>query len=110
MKYRVYFHGDAENTEIKATSQVDAFEKSVEFLINNHNLLEYVSLPFVPGKTKALINEAPKNPDSSEMSQYKEISQGVFLNVNYNRGEKQNLLDRLANFCDLDVHYFGWDQ
>lgn len=109
VQYQVYLHSEDEDYEFKGTDQVKVFHEAVNFLVRDFQLIDQVTIPYVPGETKALINQEPVNSDSSAMHQYKQLDNGYYLNVNYNRGEKQSHLKRLSSECGLDIFFFGWD-
>ena len=106
--YQVYVYDNGEEHEFGSSEQVDVFVEVVDFLFQHHELLDHISLPYAPGENKAMINEAPINSDSSEMSSYKPIQDEVYLNTNYNKEEKRSGLTELADICDLDVIFIGW--
>ena len=107
--YRIYIYDDEEEQEVESSEQIDAFLKTVEVLIKEHDLLNEISLPYVPGDNKALINSEPVNADSTDMEYYKQIYENTYLNANYNKGEKKSHLSQLAAECGLDIIFMGWD-
>lgn len=109
MVYRVYIYDGDEEQEFESSEQVEVFLKVVNSFIQDHDLLKSIALPYVPGENKVLLNSEPVNIDSTEMSYHKQIGDDVYLNANYNKGEKKSLLSQLATECNLDIVFLGWD-
>lgn len=90
-------------------SQVEVFVDVMEILVEEYNLEENLSLPYCPGKKRAILNSSPENRDGSEMNSFRELSNGLYINTNLNRGEKIRHITQLASECDLIVQHSGWE-
>ena len=59
--------GDSSISSFEARTQSDAMAEAVGYLIDKHDLLGKISLPYVPGNKKAILNTKPYHPDGSKM-------------------------------------------
>jgi len=80
--------------------------KTVEYLVEDHGLLEKVSLPYVPGKKKAVLNDVPKDDEGDEMKQYREASE-IYVDTHMSKAQKEREIGRLVEKCGLSVE-FNW--
>jgi hypothetical protein len=87
-------------------SQSDAMAKAVEYLIENHALLEKVSLPYVPGKKYAILNDVPKDAEGNEMRLYRQVSD-IYVSTSMNKAQKERNIGRLVEKCGLSAE-FNW--
>ena len=102
----VFTAGETVITSFDEENQSETMAKAVKYLIDEYGLLEEVSLPYVPGNKKAVLNKVPKYPNGDEMRYPKKIS-GIYLDVNMNKNQKEKVLSSLAGKCGLGVE-FNW--
>jgi hypothetical protein len=81
--------------------------EAVGYLIDKHYLLSRISLPYVPGNKKAILNTEPYHPDGSKMTGFREVLGDYYLDTHMNKRGKEKELSRLAWKCGLEVN-FGW--
>lgn len=88
--------------------QSDAMVAVVERLVEDHGLInELRPLPYVPGRTKALINDDTMYGNDQEMRQPKWLPGGYYLDTNLNKQQKQRRITQLAETCGLTVDFEG---
>ncbi len=91
----------------RSTMQVEAFVEAVEYLVENHNLIEKLEpLPYIPGRKRPLIHDA-KQYDGREFLQPWELSRDYFIETNTSSTQKQRELRRLAERYDFEVEFSG---
>lgn len=73
--------------------------EAVGHLIDQHDLLDRISLPYVPGNKH--------HPNGSEMRGFREVYEGYYLDTHMSKRGKEKELKRLAGKCGLEVS-FGW--
>jgi hypothetical protein len=95
--------GDTKIASFDGDNQSESMSKAVDYLVREYDLLDSVSIPYVPGDRKAILNDEPKHPDGEEMRVHKQISGGYYLDTHMNRNGKERELRRLAGMCGLDV-------
>ena len=84
--------------------QADLMTSVTNYLINEHELLEEISLPYYPPNgEQALINNEPVHPDGAEMHTYRELTGGLFLHTNLKAARKRRFLNDLAQQCGLNA-------
>ena len=94
-------------TRIHEDVQTDVMADAVEWLVVNHNLISQIQIPYVPGRSNAVINSEPVNPDGEDMRSSRELSGGYYLNTHDNSSGKQRTIRRLAGKCDFEVNFGG---
>jgi hypothetical protein len=94
--------------EVEVASWTEIFVATAEWLIERGDLTE-ASCPFPTGPTwyrssqnKALINTRPNNPDGSPIQYFRELSNGLYLNTQYNA-------DALIKLSWFMLEFFGID-
>ena len=87
-------------------SQSDTMAKAVEYLIEEQGLLDDVSLPYVPGKKYAILNDVPKDAEGNEMRLYRQVSD-IYVSTAMNKSQKERNITRFAEKCGLSVE-FNW--
>ncbi len=100
----------AGETVVKSFSgdtQADTMAEAVDHLIRESSLSDTVSVPYVPGDTKAIINDVPRHPDGDEMRGCRQISGGFYLDTHASKEQKERRLRQLAGKCGLGVK-FNW--
>lgn len=84
--------------------QADLMKIVTDYLIQSHNLLNQIELPYCPpNSSQALINNKPEHPDGSEMRTYREIEGELFLYTNLKAERKRRYLNQLAQQCSLNA-------
>ena len=102
-----FFDGENELAEFGASKQVDVFIESINYLLENHNLISKIeSLPYIPGKTRPIIHDET-GFDGKQMKQPREIAGGYHLEVNLSSGQKRREIGRLVDMCDCSVQFGG---
>lgn len=86
-------------------TQADAIEAVANYLIEQRGLLERIDLPYVPGDSRALINNTPTDPDGAEMKRYRELTGGHFLLTNLTGSQKEDYIGTLVEKCGLDSRF-----
>jgi len=94
-------------SSFEAGNQSDAMAEAVEYLIDRRGLLGKISLPYVPGRKKAILNTEPRHPGGSKMTGFRKLSGDYYLDTHMNKRGKEKELNRLAAKCGLEVD-FGW--
>jgi len=88
-------------------NQVEAFVESVEYLVENHNLIEKLEpLPYIPGRTRPIIH-TKKEYEGTEFLQPWELSDDYFIETNTSSDQKQRELRRLAELYEFEVEFHG---
>lgn len=103
----VLIEGTSAVSSFEASTQSDAMAEAVEYLIDECGLLDRISLPYVPGNKKAILNTEPRHPDGSKMTGFREIHGDYYLDTHMNKRGKEKELNRLSVKCGLEVN-FGW--
>jgi len=94
--------GDTVTETFEEENQSDAMEAVANYLINEHNLLNYISIPYIPGRgDRALINNTPTHPDGSEMTAYRELGNGYYILTKLDAPSKRRYVNQLAQECGL---------
>lgn len=93
--------------EINDQSQADGMADAVKYLIENMDLLDKLSIPYVPGRKKAIINDKEYHPNGEKMRMYREIKNEYFLDTHMSKKTKERHLGRLAKMCGVELD-FGW--
>jgi hypothetical protein len=95
-------NGDIE-AEFENTVQSSLMASVVDHLLQNHDLISEVSpLPYVPGKTRAIIHNKPAY-NGTEMAQPRELADGYFVELNLSWQQKKREMKRLADACGLEI-------
>jgi hypothetical protein len=87
-------------------TQADAMADAVRNLIDKRNLLDEISIPYVPGEKQAVLNDKPENAEGEEMRGAREIS-GVYLKTHMSKRQKETRMEELTDKCGLGVR-FNW--
>lgn len=96
--------------EFEHTVRGELMRDVVAYLIEERELLESITLPYIPGTgegDRALLNRLPEHPDGSEMSSGMEISGGLYLSTELDSGEKQRHMRELARHSGLVCRFDG---
>lgn len=91
--------------EVSGDNQTEVMVKATNYLINEHDLIQRISIPWVPGRKKAIINDRP-NWDHADPA-YKSLDGGYFLDTKINSSGKQREIKRMATECRLDASFKG---
>jgi hypothetical protein len=89
--------------------QSDAMAEAVSYLIENYDLIPEIGpLPYIPGREKAIINGEPSSPhDEEAMRNYRELSEGYYLDTHMSAKNKKSHLRRLAEKSGIEVAFTG---
>lgn len=101
----VLIEDEAPVSSFDANTQADAMAEAVDFLIEQYDLLDALSIPYVPGKTKAILSDSTSHPDGEEMRSPRTLSGGVYVETHMSKKAKQKELDRLADRCGVTFRY-----
>ena len=94
--------------QISEETQTEAMQATAAHLVDEHNLIEELpSIPYIPGKHRALINDQPQHPDGDEMRQPKELPDGHYLEAHDNKSGKKRSIKQLGNFVDASISFSG---
>lgn len=90
-------------------TQSDLMGRVTSYLLREHDLVSKIEpLPYVPGKSKPIVDTRTERPDEGvEMRRFKELDGGYYLNTHHNADGKKRTLRRLAEKCGLDVRFSG---
>lgn len=99
---------EEEFTREQGDSQIDVMVDVVEYLIQEHDLMSKVELPYTPqGDSKTLLNNQPIREDGEDMKRPQELSTGDYLNAMYSKDAKVAKLRQLALKCSLNLEPVG---
>ncbi len=96
------------DSEIHTQQKINMGE-AVDYLIEHHNLLDEIKLPYSPPRARknCSINTEPEHPNGEEMRIPYELSNGCFLHTSLNtRGKKTRLRD-IAENVGLSVEFLA---
>ena len=97
--------------EIVGKSQSDIFANAIEAMIENHELLNYIDIPYMPGYKNAIINDKPEHPDERKMERAKEIAGGYYISSKITASQKMKHLRDLADRCGVSIEFIrGWEE
>lgn len=102
-KYVVEF-SDGHQTS-PADDQTSAMIEATNYLINNYDLIQKINIPWVPGRTKAIINDT-KIWDEAD-PKYKKLENGYYVDTKLSSHGKEREIKRMATKCGLDVNFKG---
>ena len=98
--------GDTIIKTFEENNQSDAMEAVVNYLITEHNLLDEIPIPYIPGRgdgNRALISDTPTHPDGDEMMAYRELGNGYYVLTKLSSSSKRRYLNELAQQCGLNA-------
>ena len=96
--------GDSVIQTFEERNQSDAMEHVAEYLIEEFDLLDHISIPYIPGGgDRALLNKTPTHPDGSDMHAYREVDNGYYILTKLNSSSKRRYLNKLAQECGLNA-------
>jgi hypothetical protein len=99
--------GETVVASLNGDTQADTMANAVDFLIRERDLMDFVSIPYVPGDKKAILNTNPEHPDGEEMRGYRRVSGDCYLDTHASKNQKEKRLSQLAGMCGLDIE-FNW--
>ena len=88
------------------SNQSDALEAVVNYLMEEHGLLDEISIPYRTGRgagDRALINEIPTHPDGSDMASSRQLSNGYYVLTKLAASSKRRYINELAQNCGLNA-------
>ncbi len=98
--------GDTVIETFEERNQSDAMEAVANYLIEEHDLIGRISIPYFPGTgrgDRALINNTPTHPDESEMGTYRELNDGYYILTKLDAPAKRRYLNELTQRCGLNA-------
>lgn len=102
------FHDAEELHSFENREQNAVMRDLINYLIKDQNLLDLITLPYVPGDgERALINERPVHADGREMESYRELVGGNYLFTKLSSGEKRRYLEDVTAVTGLTVQFTG---
>jgi hypothetical protein len=80
---------------------------TVEYLIDNHDLISAIEpLPYIPGRTKIVLNDRPTYPDEEkDMRLPRELNGGYYLETHNSKEGKRREFRRLVELCGLEIEF-----
>lgn len=88
-------------------TQADAMAKAVRFLVEEKELLDNISIPYVPGDENAVLNDAPQHPDGRKMRAHRKITGDHYVDTHASKEQKERRLRGLTERCGLSAE-FNW--
>ncbi|MFC6734462.1 type I restriction enzyme HsdR N-terminal domain-containing protein [Haladaptatus sp. DYSN1] len=108
-KYTIKLLKDgSEVHRVVADNQVGAMVALVEYLIETEELLNAVSLPYVPGTgrgSRALLNAKPTHTNGREMRQYEQVAGEYYLFTSLSAKDKKRYLRELPDKVGLQCEF-----
>ena len=96
--------GDSVIQKFEERNQSDAMEHVAEYLIEEFDLLDRVSIPYIPGRgDRALLNTTSAHPDGSQMDAFRELDNGYYILTKLDSSSKRRYLNKLAQECGLNA-------
>ncbi|AFZ73802.1 type I restriction enzyme HsdR N-terminal domain-containing protein [Natronobacterium gregoryi] len=90
---------------VSGTNQNEAMIKTTNYLIEHHGLIDELTIPWIPGRTKAVLNDEPHWDDADP--DYKEVSHDYYVDTKLGKSAKKRELRRMAGKVGLSVHFDG---
>ncbi|AEN07388.1 Restriction endonuclease, type I, EcoRI, R subunit/Type III (plasmid) [halophilic archaeon DL31] len=90
---------------VSGTNQTEAMVKATNYLIENHDLIDEITIPWIPGRTKAVLNNEPHWDDADP--DYKPVTGQYYVDTKFDKPSKQTELRRMAGKVGLSVHFDG---
>lgn len=108
-KYELILYSNGEHIKrIGGKNQSKAIANAVDYLIEEHDLISEIDIPYVPGRKKAVINDQPTYANGEdEMRHHKKLKQGYYLDTHYQKEDKMQRMREIANECGLEVKFGG---
>lgn len=95
-KYTVTIESATATEVFTSDDQSKVMQDATNYLIREHNLLDYISIPWIPAVSKAVINDTPTYPDGEqEMRHYVELAEGYYLDTHYKKQDKVRRLRQM---------------
>ena len=96
--------------EFESKVQNTVMQNTVEYLIDEYDLLDRISIPYIPGTgegDRALLNWEPEHIDGSGMGGETEITEGLHLFTKLNSEERKRYMRELARKCNVVCRFHG---
>lgn len=94
-------------SSFQSSTQADTMAEAVRYLIERYDLLNKLSLPYVPGNKKAVLNDSPYHPNGDKMRSSRQLTSNCHLETHNNKRGKEKELNRLARRCGVEFE-FSW--
>jgi hypothetical protein len=91
------------------TKQKQNMGEAVDFLIEEHDLIDEIEIPHFPPKARknCSINTEPVHPNGEEMRLPYELTNGMYLHTSLNTRGKKSRIRNLAEYVELSVEFLG---
>jgi hypothetical protein len=105
-RYVVKFSNSTESiAAVSGRTQSKAMVKAANYLIQYHELINRIDIPWVPSQNKAIINDVPEWERADPV--YKELVNGYYLDTKLNKSGKQREIRNMVGQCGLGVTFEG---
>lgn len=92
---------------LRDSQQHNVMGKAADHLIEEHDLIDRIEIPYMSGYKNCLVNNKPKHPDGRDMRAHYDLSSGHYLHTHLSGDQKKQHLLELADECGLDVDFAG---
>lgn len=86
-----------------ARTQAQVMQEVSAHLIDEHDLLDRIPLPYRTNGKQAILAADAHHPNGDDMRNPYEVSGKAYVETGIDKGTKQRYLNRLADECDVDV-------
>ncbi|WP_230198694.1 type I restriction enzyme HsdR N-terminal domain-containing protein [Halopiger djelfimassiliensis] len=101
-----FLDNESEVAAVSGHKQDETMINATNYLITHHNLISKIEpLPWVPGRTKAIINDVPEREQADP--EYKPLVNGYYLDTKLAKGAKKTEIQRMAKKCGIHVDFEG---
>ncbi len=100
-----FVEDEGHSFEIRGDLQSKTMVDAANYLITNHDLMERIEIPWVPGRSKAVIND--RDEWEGAVVAYQPLEDGYYIDTNVNSAGKQREIKRMAQICGIDVNFKG---
>jgi hypothetical protein len=108
-EYRIQLLIDGSTVEeISGNNQAESMANLADYLIEERNLLERITIPYFPGRgtgDRALINTEPEHPNGNEMRSSKQLENGYFLLTHLSSKAKIRYISELVEIVGMDYGF-----
>lgn len=110
-KFQVKFQDGTtipENTSVDM-DQIEVLGQSIEHLISNYSLMEYIDVPYYPTDdfSTPVISEMKGVRKRIVLDNPYELLNNFYYNHNISKTAKMKLVESLADRCDLNADFYG---
>ena len=80
---------------VSGNTRSEAIVEAVNYLIREHDISNYIEVPFRAGYKNAFLNRTAEHPDGSKMERGKEVNKGFYV---YAKAGKDQKISTSANW------------